>query len=74
MRNEERRKLTASWLNILAASVISTGSIVQLVLDVSLERSGQPAGRTLFTAGICLAVGVTLHAFARLMVGDGRAE
>lgn len=74
MRNEERRKLTASWLNIVAASVISTGSVAQLLIGASSSQTGTGMGRTLVTAAICLVVGVTLHALARLLVGSDRPE
>jgi hypothetical protein len=74
MRNDERRKLTASWLNILAASVISSGSVAQLIIEASGDHGRATVGRTLITAVICLAVGLALHAFARSLVGSDRAE
>jgi hypothetical protein len=58
MRNDERRKLTASWLNILAASVISSGSVAQLIIEASGDHGRATVGRTLITAVICLAVGL----------------
>jgi formate/nitrite transporter FocA (FNT family) len=74
MRNDERRKLTASWLNILAAGVISSGSVAQLIIEASGDHGRSTVGRTLITAAICLAVGLILHALARSLVGSDRAE
>jgi hypothetical protein len=41
MPSDERRKLTAAWLNILAAGTVSTGAVVQIAAVAAASVSGQ---------------------------------
>ena len=73
MRNDNRTELTASWLNILAAGVISTGSVAQLVFAAG-GRDTATFKQAVVVALACLAVGIALHLIARLLVGSARPE
>jgi hypothetical protein len=74
MPSDEPRKLTAAWLNILAAGTVSTGAVVQLAAVSSGERVGAAAVQSMLTAFVCLVGGVVLHLLARRLVGPGSAD
>ena len=64
---EERLRLSAAWLNILAAGVITAGSVAPLAVLASAGWD-HGAGRLLAFCGSCLLLGVGLHLAARLLV------
>jgi hypothetical protein len=74
MPNVERQKLTAAWLNIVAAGTVSTGAVVQLAAVSSGERAGPAAVQSMATAFAFLLAGVLLHLLARQLIGPGSAE
>jgi hypothetical protein len=68
MPKDEQQKLTAAWLNILAAGTVSTGGVVQIAAVLSGERVGSAAVHSAITAVVCLASGLMLHLLARWLV------
>jgi hypothetical protein len=64
---EERRRLSAAWLNILAAGVITAGSVAPLPVLVGAPWS-HATGRLLALCLVCLLIGVSLHVVARLLL------
>jgi hypothetical protein len=64
---EERRRLSAAWLNILAAGVITAGSVAPLPVLVGAPWS-HATGRLLALCLTCLLIGVGLHWAARLLL------
>ena len=70
MRNDERQKLTAAWLNILAAGTVSTGAVTQLAAVSSGERVGGAAVQGMITALAFVVAGILLHVLARRLVGS----
>ena len=69
MPNDERRKLTAGWLNILAAGTVSTGAVTQLAAVSSGERIGAAALQGIVTALTFAVAGILLHVVARRLLG-----
>jgi hypothetical protein len=74
MPNVEKQKLTAAWLNIVAAGTVSTGAVVQLAAVSSGDRAGAAALQSMATAFAFLLAGVLLHLLARQLIGPGSAE
>jgi hypothetical protein len=74
MPNVERQKLTAAWLNIVAAGTVSTGAVVQLAAVSSGERAGPAALQSMATAFAFLVAGLVLHLLARQLIGPRPAE
>jgi hypothetical protein len=72
--NDEQRKLTVSWLNILAAGIVSTGVVTQILAVASTARLATSASHGLVTALVCLLLGITLHGVALTLVRSGRGE
>jgi hypothetical protein len=64
---QERRRLSAAWLNILAAGVITAGSVAPLSILVGTAWS-EATGRLLLLCLVCLLIGVGLHLAARLLL------
>ena len=64
---EDRQRLSATWLNILAAGVITAGSVAPLA---SLAGAGwaQSAGHLLAFCAGCVLLGIGLHLAARLLI------
>jgi hypothetical protein len=68
----ERVKLTATWLNTLAAATIVTGVLAPIAAFVfGLPASGAVSVRSfLFAAVAWLLSGIILHWVARYMLGS----
>ena len=64
---EERRRLSAAWLNILAAGVITAGSVAPLPVLVGGPWN-QATNRLLALCLACFLIGVGLHWAARLLL------
>ena len=64
---EERRRLSVAWLNILAAGVITAGSVAPLPVLVGSPWN-QATGRLFALCLTCLLIGVGLHGAARLLL------
>ena len=70
VRNE-RVKLTANWLNALAAGIVVTGAIAPLVAalyGVPGPAQASPASITVLTL-VWVAAGIALHLSARRLLG-----
>ena len=64
---EERRRLSAAWLNILAAGVVTAGSVAPLTVLIG----GAWTEATKRLAALCLAcllLGIGLHLVARFLI------
>jgi hypothetical protein len=64
---EERRRLSAAWLDVLAAGVITAGSVAPLTVLIG----GTWAEATKRLAALCLAcllLGIGLHLVARILI------
>jgi hypothetical protein len=72
---EERQRLSASWLNIVAAGVITAGSVAPLALLASAGPDRDARVLLAFCVA-CLLAGVGLHLGARLLIrpADGQAH
>ena len=68
VNQNEGRKLTAAWLNVVAAGVIATGAVSHIGPVLLGERTGPALGRTAIATLFCLMLGLTLHAVARVLV------
>ena len=68
MVREERRRLTAAWLNILAAGVISAGVVAPLVSTLIAQASGQVCWAAVIAA-FWLVFGLGLHLAGRALLG-----
>ena len=71
MTNDERQRLTAAWLNIVAAGVISTGSLTQLIAVSVGDRAGASAAPSIAGALASLGAGIALHLVARALIRTG---
>jgi hypothetical protein len=71
--HNERTKLTATWINTLAATFIAAGTIAP-VAAILYGLSALPIspGRVVILAVACAAVGVTIHFGARAALGSLR--
>jgi hypothetical protein len=69
--HNERTKLTATWLNALAAATVVTGVIAPLVAVVfGVSTSGKVSPITFVLATLVwLLLGVILHMLARRILG-----
>lgn len=68
---EETRRLTAGWLNIVAASVISIGAVAPLAAMVLCSFGGTSGPPSVAIAAVCLsflALGIGLHLGARALL------
>lgn len=70
MADEEKRKLSAAWLNIVAAGVTSTGAVTQLAAVSAGDRVGSAALQAILTALASIGAGALLHLAARRLVGS----
>ena len=65
----EGRRLTAAWLNVMAAGIISAGTIPVLTA-LALEGWGSRARALLLLPCFALALGLALHLVGRLIVRE----
>ena len=63
----EGRRLTAAWLNVMAAGIISAGTIPVLTA-LALEGWGSRARALLLLPCFAFALGLALHLVGRLIV------
>ncbi len=63
----ERRRLTAAWLNIMAAGLVSTGAL-PLVTAVALNGLGHRAEATAPLAVMALVLGTLIHLAGRFLI------
>ena len=64
---EERRRLTAAWLNIIAAGLVSAG-LLQALIWLVTEGWGERAMRLLVLGAGCLLAGFGVHLIARAFI------
>jgi hypothetical protein len=67
----EGRRLTAAWLNVMAAGIISAGTIPVLTA-LALEGWGSRARALLLLPCFAFALGLALHLVGRLIVREKR--
>ena len=67
----ERRRLTAAWLNIVAAGLVSAGAL-PLLTAVTLEGWGSRAAALGALALLALALGALVHLIGRLLIPGKR--
>ena len=68
MARKEARNLTASWLNIVAASVISVGVVGPVAALLVGGGTASSAGTVAIVSLGFLALGTILHLSARAMI------
>jgi hypothetical protein len=64
---EERRRLTAAWLNIVAAGVISAGAVAPMIA-AAVDGTSEQNLRSLALGLASLVCGLGLHAGARALI------
>ena len=64
---DEQRRFTAAWLNIVAAGVITAGSVAPLPVLLGAPQ-GQTANHLLALCVGCSILGVCLHFMARRLL------
>lgn len=74
--DDEARRLTASWLNIVAASAISIGGLTPFATLLVAGRDGREvdAGRLAATVAVFFVVGLLLHLGARRALPRSRGK
>lgn len=74
--DDEARRLTANWLNIVAASAISIGGLTPFATMFVAGRDGREveAGRLAVTVVVFFMVGLLLHLGARAALPRPRRE
>lgn len=65
VRNE-RRKLTATFMNGIAIALFAVGGLAQVA---SMTTTGRVSGPATFLAAVCILVSVALHLAARASLG-----
>jgi hypothetical protein len=65
----EGRRLTAAWLNIMAAGIVSAGTI-PLLMTLALDAWGSRARALLLLPCFAFALGMALHLVARIVVRE----
>jgi hypothetical protein len=68
--SQERRRLSAAWLNIVAAGVVSAG-IMTALAEVAVSGWGERTAYALAVGGASLLVGCGLHLLARALLREG---
>src|ERR687892_217409 len=63
----ERRRLTAEWLNIIAAGLVSAGAL-PLLHTLAVEGWGPRAGALAWLAFMALVLGISVHLAGRWMI------
>jgi hypothetical protein len=71
MIQEEQRRLTAAWLNIVAAGVISAGAVAPIVTVLIAQISGQVSW-AIALAAFSIFCGVGLHLAGRAVLGSSQ--
>jgi hypothetical protein len=69
LQTGEGRRLTAAWLNIMAAGIVSAGTI-PLLTTLALEGWSSHARALLLLPCIAIPLSVTLHMVGRLIVRE----
>jgi hypothetical protein len=64
---DERRRLTAAWLNVVAAGVISAGAVGPVIAATATGAPGL-ASRAMALALGCVICGVGIHVAARALI------
>ena len=67
--DDEKRRLSAAWLNIVAAGLVSTGAVAPLVAQAAADAAGW---RPLAMGVAVLTAGFVLHLVARALLGRER--
>ena len=71
--HNERTKLTATWINTLAAALIAAGAVAPIAAILyGLSTLPISLGRIVVLAVACAAVGVAIHFGARAVLGSLR--
>ena len=71
--HNERTKLTATWINTLAAAFIAAGAVAPVAAILyGLTALPIGPGRVTGLAIACAALGVAIHIWARAMLGSLR--
>jgi hypothetical protein len=65
----EGRRLTAAWLNIMAAGIVSAGT-VPLLMTLALDGWGSRARALLLLPCFAFALGMALHLVGRMVVRE----
>jgi hypothetical protein len=66
---QERRRLSAAWLNIVAAGVVSAGVMTPLA-EVAISGWGERTAYALAVGGASLLIGCSLHLLARAVLRE----
>jgi hypothetical protein len=66
---QERRRLSAAWLNIVAAGVVSAGVMTPLAA-VAVSGWGERTAYALAVGGASLLIGCGLHLLARAVLRE----
>ena len=66
---QERRRLSAAWLNIVAAGVVSAGVMTPLTA-VAITGWGERTAYALAVGGTSLLIGCGLHLLARAVLRE----
>jgi len=71
--HNERTKLTATWINTLAAALIAAGAVAPVTAILyGLAALPVGIGRVVGLAAGCVALGVAVHLRARAVLGSLR--
>ncbi|CAM2998131.1 MULTISPECIES: hypothetical protein [Methylobacterium] len=68
--NDERRRLSATWLNTIASGVVSAGSCGSLLAYSFGPRPGISGLQVLVVSTCALGLGATLHLLARALLNN----
>ena len=67
---QERRRLSAAWLNIVAAGVVSAGMMTPLTA-VAFSGWGERTSSAVAVGGAAFLLGCGLHLLARAVIREG---
>jgi hypothetical protein len=71
--HNERTKLTAAWINTLAAALIAAGAVAPIAAILyGLSTLPVSAARTFALAFTCVGLGIGIHVIARAVLGSLR--
>lgn len=68
--NDERRRLSATWLNTIASGVVSAGSCGSLLAYSFGPRPGISGFQVLAVSIFAMGLGALLHLLARALLND----
>lgn len=68
--NQERRRLSATWLNTIASGVVSAGTCGSLLAYSFGTRPGVTGLQVLAIAAASILTGLVLHLAARAILGQ----